>query len=45
MTHREMAQLDYNPLFISIVCWWDFYIWVIREMQIAHNKLHQGDTE
>lgn len=43
MTLKEMDHLDWNPLFIGIVLWWDYYIMLIREMQKAHNALHSED--
>jgi len=44
MNWKEMEHLDFNPLFIGIALWWDGLMWWVRELQIAHNKLHQGDS-
>lgn len=43
MTFKEIEHLDFNPLFIGIVMWWDSMIWMIVEMQKAHNALHKDD--
>lgn len=43
MTLKEMEHLDFNPVAIALVVWWDGLMWWIREMQIAHNMI-QGDS-
>jgi len=43
MTFKEAEHLDFNPLAIACVMWWDGLMWWLRECQIAHDKIHQGD--
>lgn len=32
MTLKEMEHLDFNPVAIALVVWWDGLMWWIREM-------------
>lgn len=45
MTIKEMAELDFNPLFVIPVLVWDWWIWFITEMTRVENAMNRGGED